>query len=404
LKLSRAIAALARTRLQTDIMFNKQPLSRSIHFVLATISFAFLASCATLISTPTAPITATTISLRFIGEQTIPHRAELAGTTFGGISGMDYDAKRNVFYLLSDDRSQNGPSRFYTARIALTASDLSKPEILSSVVVKRPDGQVHGDVRSDPQNVLDPEAIRYLAATDTLLWTSEGDKRLNLSPFVREMKLDGTFVRELPTLPMFAMKPGEAGPRENATYEGMTMAPDGKSVWVAMESALFEDGPTPNVDNGGAPLRITHYDAASGKALRQIAYQPDAIPHRPMPANGAADNGVPEILMLDQHRMLVLERSFSQGVGNSIRIYAIDARDGSDTKELTALTPGNYTAVKKTLVINFDSLNLRRLDNSEAMSFGPRLANGNRTLIVASDDNFNQRQINQFLAFEVIEK
>jgi hypothetical protein len=37
------------------------------------------------------------------------------------------------------------------------------------------------------------------------------------------------------------------------------------------------------------------------------------------------------------------------------------------------------------------------------MSFGPRLPNGNRTLIIASDDNFNQRQINQFLAFEVLE-
>jgi hypothetical protein len=37
------------------------------------------------------------------------------------------------------------------------------------------------------------------------------------------------------------------------------------------------------------------------------------------------------------------------------------------------------------------------------MSFGPRLPNGNRTLSVASDDNFNQRQINQFLAFEILE-
>jgi hypothetical protein len=38
------------------------------------------------------------------------------------------------------------------------------------------------------------------------------------------------------------------------------------------------------------------------------------------------------------------------------------------------------------------------------MTFGPRLANGNRTLIFASDDNFNRNQINQFLVFEVIEK
>jgi hypothetical protein len=365
------------------------------------IAIGFTASCATR---TTAPVDTTTVSLRFIGEQTIPHRAELAGSTFGGISGMDYDEKRGVFYLLSDDRSQNGASRFYTARIPITGNDLGKPEILSTVVIKRSDGQPHGDAKTDPQNVLDPEAIRYRKDTDTLLWTSEGDKRLALNPFVREMKLDGSFIRELPTLPMFAMKTGDSGPRDNATYEGMTLASDGMTFWVAMEGTLFEDGALPSVEGGGAPVRFTQYDIVSGKPLRQIAYQPDAIPHRPMPPNGAADNGVPEVLLLDAHRMLVLERSFSAGIGNSIRIYLIDTRDGSDTLNVTALKPDNHRAVKKTLVINFDSLNLRKLDNSEAMSFGPRLANGNRTLIVASDDNFNQRQINQFLAFEVIEK
>jgi hypothetical protein len=183
---------------------------------------SLLASCAhrDVLDTPTL----TRIELRFIGEQTIPHRAELAGSTFGGISGIDYDETRNLFYLLSDDRSQNGASRFYTARLLLSANALGKPEILSSVSIKRADGQPHGDAKTDPQNVLDPEAIRYRKASDTLLWTSEGDKRLNLSPFVREMKLDGTFIRELPTLPMFAMKSENKGPRDNATFEALRAA------------------------------------------------------------------------------------------------------------------------------------------------------------------------------------
>jgi hypothetical protein len=363
----------------------------------------FLAACSSL--PPTVKSTSsTTISLRFIGEQTIEHRAQVGKTMFGGISGIDYDEKRDVFYLLSDDRSDNDPARFYTAKLKVTADDFVKPEFTAVTILKKPDGTNFGNKNDDPKNVPDPEAIRYRAETDTLLWTSEGDKRLNLSPFVREMKLDGTFVRELPTLPMFAMKDGDNGSRDNSTFEGMTLAPDGKTVWVAMEGPTYEDGATPTVESGGAPIRFTQYDVASGKALRQIAYQVDAIPHRPMPPNGAADNGVPEVLMLDANRMLVLERSFSRGIGNSLRIYAIDTRDGSDTKDIAALKPSNHTVVKKTLVINFDSLNLRKLDNSEAMTFGPRLANGNRTLIVASDDNFNRNQINQFLAFEVIEK
>ncbi len=375
---------------------------RHINFLLATISAAFLASCAT--HTPTPPVATTAISLRFIGEQTVEHRAQVGNTMFGGISGIDYDEKRDLFYLLSDDRSDNDPARFYTAKLKIAANDFAKPEFTAVTFLKKPDGANFGNKTDDPKNVPDPEAIRYRSETDTLLWTSEGDKKLGLSPYVREMKLDGSFIREIPTLSMFAMKEGDAGSRDNTTYEGMSLSPDGKSVWVAMEGAIYEDGAVPSVGDGGAPIRFTQYDIATGRALRQIAYQADAIPHRPMPPNRAADNGVPEILMVDARRMLVLERSFTQGIGNSIRIYIIDTQDGSDTKSVAALKPDNHRAVKKTLVTNFDSLNLLRLDNTEAMSFGPRLANGNRTLVVASDDNFNRRQITQFIAFEVIEK
>ncbi len=372
--------------------------------LLTALATLFLTACANWSQAP-APesVTPSTISLRLIGERTIPHRAERGGTTFGGISGMDYDEARDVFYLLSDDRSQNGPARFYTARIPVSATELGAPQILSAVSIKKADGGLPGDARSDPVNVLDPESIRYRRATDTLLWTSEGDKRLGLSPFVREMRLDGSFVRELPTLPMFAMRDGERGPRDNTTFEAMSFTPGQASLWVAMEGPLFEDGAMPTAESG-APIRITHYDTATGKALRQFAYRLDALPHRPMPPTGFADNGAPEILMFDEYRMLVLERSFAQGIGNSIRIYVVDTREGSDTLNLSSLTGATYRVAEKRLVLNFDSLNLMRLDNTEAMSFGPRLPNGNRTLIVASDDNFNRNQINQFLAFEIVVK
>jgi hypothetical protein len=363
------------------------------------VSLGFLASCAT--TSQTAP---TDVSLRFIGEATLPHRMEFQGTTFGGISGIDYDAKRDVYYLLSDDRSDVNAARFYTAKIAVTASDIDKPQLLSVVILKKPDGSSFGNKINDPKDVPDPESIRYRAETDTLLWTSEGDKKLLIHPFLREMKLDGSFVRELPTLAMFRMQEGDKGPRDNNVYEGMSLSSDGKAVWVAMENALYEDGALPSVESGGGALRFTQYDIATGKPLRQIAYVPDAIPRRPMPPNGYADNGVPEVLMFDAHRMLVLERSFSAGIGNSLRVYMIDTREGSDTQAVPALRDGNHMPVTKKLIIDFDLLNLRKLDNTEGMSFGPRMPNGNRTLIFVSDDNFNLRQVNQFLAFEVIEK
>ena len=378
---------------------------RPFKFLFASLLPALLlAGCA---STSTTSSTDTSkalgFSLRFIGETTLPHRALVGGTTFGGISGIDYDEARDQYYLLSDDRSDHNPARFYTAKIGITAKDIKTPELLSVVTLKKADGSAYGGKADKAVDIPDPEAIRYRSETDTLLWTSEGDKKLGLDPVVREMKLDGTLIRELPKLPMFQMQPGDAGPRDNLTFEGMTLTPDGKAVWVSMEAARFEDGIDPTVDKPGGPARITLYHANSGNPIRQIAYLPDAIPHRPIPPNGEADNGIPEILMFDQFRMLVLERSYSQGIGTSLRVYLVDTREGSDVLNVPVLRDGNYTPVSKHLVINFDRLNLMKLDNTEGMTFGPRLANGNRTLVFVSDDNFRKTQITQFLAFEVIE-
>ena len=345
---------------------------------------------------------ATGISLRLIGEATLPHRMDFNGTVFGGISGIDYDEGRDQYYLLSDDRSDHGPARFYTAKIALSDNGIQTPKVTSVVTLKRSDGSVFGGKKENAKDIPDPESIRYRADTDTLFWTSEGDKKLGIDPSVREIKLDGTLIREIPTLPMFRMQPGDSGPRDNLTFEGMTLTPDGKAFWVSMESARYEDGPVPTIDKAGGPLRITLYHANSGNAIRQIAYIPDAIPLKPT-ANGDSDNGVPEILMLDQFRMLVLERSYSPGPGNSLRVYLIDTRDGSDVLAVPVLHEGNYTPAAKRLLINFDCLKLNKLDNTEGMTFGPRLPNGNRTLVFVSDDNFRSSQMNQFLAFEVIE-
>ena len=48
------------------------------------------------------------------------------------------------------------------------------------------------------------------------------------------------------------------------------------------------------------------------------------------------------------------------------------------------------------------SLPAPRLDNLEEVAFGPPLPNDHPTLVIVTDGNFNAREINQFLAFEVL--
>lgn len=340
--------------------------------------------------------------LRLLAESRLPHRLQHQGTTVGGLSGIDYDRDRGEYLLLSDDRSDLAPLRFYGMRWA-PGADAGPPRPETVTFLRQADGSPWPSRRQASPGipVPDPEAIRWRSETDTLLWTSEGDVSRGFGQALYESARDGSLVREIPLPAMF--KPagdGRQGPRDNLGLEGLALTPDGRHAWLAMEDALIQDGPLPSFGAPGAPCRFTQIELSSGRPLRQIAYVPDPIPRRPLIPGTYADNGVSEILMIDGDRMLVLERAYAVGVGNSLRLYEIDTRAGSDVLAVAALAPDNHRTVPKKLVADFATLGLSRLDNTEGLCWGPDLPNGHRLLVAVSDDNFNPLQITQFAAFE----
>ena len=363
--------------------------------------------CGVAQTTPPAP----RLRLRLVGETRLPHKLAFQNTVVGGLSGLDFDAATGTVYLISDDGGSDGPPRFYTARVTLSADKLDAIELTSVVLLKG-------------LTAPDPEAIRWHAPSQSLLWTSEGNALLGAAPSLQQAQVDGTLIRSFALPPMFKFGVFDAatgqGPRINKTFEGLAITPDGRSAWLAMEAALRQDGPVPTVAAPGGPCRFTQIDIASGEVLKQIAYLPDAVARAPSPPSADADNGVVEVLMIDAHRMLVLERAYMAGLGdrqrNSIRLYAIDTRQASNTLGIAALKPGNYRPASKTLVADFaDFAALSRLDNTEGMCWGPSLAGssgglgpaggpGNRSLLFVSDDNFSARQITQFVAVEFMEE
>ena len=58
--------------------------------------------------------------LRYLGQMRVWPGATLDGTVIGGLSGISYDPSRQLYYIISDDRSAKNPARFYTARISLS--------------------------------------------------------------------------------------------------------------------------------------------------------------------------------------------------------------------------------------------------------------------------------------------
>ncbi len=99
-----------------------------------------------------------------------------------------------------------------------------------------------------------------------------------------------------------------------------------------------------------------------------------------------------------------MERSFAVGAtpDYSVKIYRIDLTNATNVASVNALVGATYTPVTKTLLYDLASAGVQRVDNLEGMTLGPKLANGNYSLVMVSDDNFGAAQITQFLAFEVL--
>tara|TARA_B110000046_G_scaffold162006_1_gene176025 strand:- start:10510 stop:10746 length:237 start_codon:yes stop_codon:yes gene_type:complete len=74
---------------------------------------------------------------------------------------------------------------------------------------------------------------------------------------------------------------------------------------------------------------------------------------------------------------------------------------------MDALKYVNFVPLKKRLILNFEDVkeNLTEevVDNIEGITFGPKLPNGNQSLVLVADDNFQiyGKQLNQFILLEI---
>jgi hypothetical protein len=334
-------------------------------------------------------------SLEFVGEQIFPTGTSFAGTQVGGLSGIAYDAGRGVFYSLSDDRSQLGPARFYTLRIDLADGRLDAGDVTFTGVttLKQPDGTTFAPLSLDPEGIA-------LTEDDALVITSEGDAARLIDPFVRMFDLLGRSVRALPVPGQFLPDAGGThGVRTNLGFESAGVTPNGRFFFTGGEAAVVQDGPAASL-TAGSPARLLRYNLRSRKPDKQFVYHVGPIVEPPVPAGQFAVNGLVELLPLSNHSLLAMERSFSVGAGNTIRIYLVEIGRAQDVDRFDSLAGllGQIRTVEKTLLLDLDVLGIT-LDNVEGMAFGPDLPDGRRSLILVSDNNFDPAAFTQFLAF-----
>jgi myo-inositol-hexaphosphate 3-phosphohydrolase len=342
----------------------------------------------------------TVTGLEFLGDVTFETGLTFEETEVGGLSGITYDPSDRVYYTISDDRSNINPSRFYTLNINLDDANFETGDVTLTDVTTLLDD--NGD--PFPTGGIDPEGIAF-ASEGTLFISSEGDANNLLNPFVNEFSLGGQEFEELEIPEKFLpTAEGNQGIRNNEAFESLTVTPDGRYLYTAVENALIQDGSGSTLENGSA-VRILQYDLKTGEPGKEFLYFTEPIPENSNPPGGSINNGLVELLAIDNTgTFLALERSFAEGVGNNIRLYEVrlqGATDISSVESLIAPDDELYDVdaiAQKRLLIDFSELGIQ-LDNSEGMTFGPTLPDGRQSLIVVSDNNFNESQTTQFLAF-----
>ncbi len=347
--------------------------------------------------------------LKFISDYEVPHNYSFKGTTVGGLSGIDYDKEKKLYYMISDDRSAVNPARYYSSKIVFNDKKIDTVLFVDVTTFLNADNKPYPNSKQDPWHTPDPEALRYNPITKQMFWTSEGERIVNKkdtvleNPAITIIHPDGKYIDTFPLPENLLMHATEKGPRQNGTLEGLTFADNFKTMFVNLEEPLYEDGPRADAKKNNAWIRLFKYDVGTKKNIAQYAYELDPVAYPAIPENAFKINGIPDILSVGKNKLLVIERSFSSGrLPCTIKVYLADLNNATNiinTKSLKE-NPAAHPVIKK-LLLNMDDLKMYT-DNIEGVTFGPDLPNGHKSLIFIADNNFMLFEKTQVMLFEVI--
>ena len=298
----------------------------------------------------------------------------------GGLSALVYDEARGVYLALVDNQGET-EARFSTLRMLFADGKLGTP-VVEAVTTLRDGGGQPFTGRD-----FDGEGLALLPGGELLI-SSETE------PSIRRFARDGRLLGEVPVPTRFRVKPdGEAN--ANQTFESLTLAPGGHTLFTAVEGPLAADGFTPDLR---ARIRILRYDGA-----------PDFAPAAQFFYLAETAQGVADLVALSETELLVLERGFIPGFGNTIRVFRVSLAGAADVTARARLTEPDLAPLKKELVLDLAKCppsgaahpakqQNPLLDNFEALALGPPLPDGRRTLWLLSDDNFGADQVTRVIA------
>lgn len=328
---------------------------------------------------------------------------------FGGLSALEYSGQGNVYLALSDrgpgDGAASFPCRFHKMAIDVDPlnSDSAKRirwKLLSTHLFKSATGDSLTGSLANLRNwnraghcpSMDPEGIRLLGSDEVLVSDEYG-------PSIQLFGLDGKFRRSLSVPDKFALsefqKPAMSrGTFPNRGLEGLCVSPDRSMIVGAMQGPLVQDGRIENNKCYGIHTRWIAIDTKTNQC-REYVYDLDN-----------ESTGISEILAIDNQRFLVLERDSSIGEQAKVkRIYLATLGKATDVSSIESLSGDvlqRVVTVKKEAFLDlmeprFGLSGSVTPEKPEGITWGPRLPDGRRLLMVSFDNDF-EPQIDSILA------
>jgi hypothetical protein len=365
---------------------------------MVAIVTLFVCACAPLpprvAAVPATPVLPQ--ALTWLGEFTRPAAAVYPALSdsvrFGSLSGLALDVKSGQWIGAIDDREGT--------RVAWLTIEFSGGQLTvspSRMMTLRPGPGVADRVARES----DLEAIAALP-DGTFLMGEEGHVRGGewWQPAILHVTRDGVVISVTSYPPAFSITGDPAhGLRDNQGFESLTVTPRGRVI-AGLEQPLKEDDEPTSFTHAGAGRLIAFERRGDrwqpGVEWRYMISATPRIEGFPEICSDG-ENGLVDLLALSETTLVAMERACLMDTArehsaNAVQLFTVELSGREARKrlllDLSVLAPRLSPA-------------LARLENFEALSFGPTLPDGTRTLLVVSDDNFRATQKTSFLLFGI---
>jgi len=348
-------------------------------------------------------------------EDGITPDTKFTNNMLGGISAIAWTGKEDLYWCLPDrgplDGAVDWKCRIHQIRITTGPENGVNTELVSTILLKDKRGTAFTGLASAFEATegqtrrLDPEGVRVGSNGNLFISDEYGPRLIEFLPngqMVREFEMPGHFTAAKCGICHATENTHNVSGRScNRGMEGLAISADRKHLFGLIQSPLLQDSfrEKPTDYPSGVSCRLPVFET-SGAFCTEYLY----------PLENPS-NVLNEILAYDEDRFITIERDGKSGVkAQCKKLMLISISDATNIQGVEKLPPNQLPeatkGVKKRVFIDlldpkWNLAGQKMPEKIEGLAFGPDFPNGDRLLVVASDNDFIREAPTEIFVFRI---